>query len=91
MLHAGVTKRIILPVKKIELAKEITDQAIPTPAWKQFLAANHSAVGETMRRALFWYREALIGDLTSRGRIGVHWSCVYLSLSSLNSGGDCFL
>jgi hypothetical protein len=76
MIHAGVTKRIILYVKKIIIPKELTDKPIPTPAWKQFIASQNSVLGETKRRALFWYREALIGGLGTQGRILANWSCV---------------
>jgi hypothetical protein len=78
MIHAGVTKRIILYVKKIIISKELTDKPIPTPAWKQFIASQNSVIGETKRRALFWYREALIGALSVRGRIVANWSCVII-------------
>lgn len=78
VIHTGVTKRIILPIKKIELLKSVAEKPIPTPPWKQFIASKNSVLGETLRRALFWYRETIIGNFETRGRIVATWSCVHI-------------
>lgn len=54
---------------------------VPTPIGKQFIATNDSHLGETVRRALFWYREELFGGLEKQGRIVAHWKCTGSSLT----------
>ncbi|KAJ3364330.1 hypothetical protein HDU91_002648 [Kappamyces sp. JEL0680] len=70
LLHAGVTKRIILPIARFFLPKSTIQRAVPTPSGKQFVVSkNLRAVPEGLRRALFWYKEHLIGGLETRGRL----------------------
>ena len=68
-----------MPVRKVFLEKSLSEREIPTPTWKQFIATENAIRGETMRRALFWYREALIGGIETRGRIVASWSAVHLT------------
>ncbi|KAJ3259683.1 hypothetical protein HK103_001944 [Boothiomyces macroporosus] len=68
ILHANVTKRIILPVSRLLLPREHIQKPIPTPPGKQFVVGQATRVPEGLRRALFWYREAIIGGLSCRGR-----------------------
>lgn len=76
ILHAGVTKRIILLISRIELSRYATQQPIPTPAGKQFVVGkSDQTISEGFSRALFWYREELIGGLLRRGRVVIRWSC----------------
>ncbi|KAJ3313765.1 hypothetical protein HDV04_001569 [Boothiomyces sp. JEL0838] len=69
ILHANVTKRIILPVSRLLLPREHIQKPIPTPPGKQFVVGQATRVPEGLRRALFWYREAIIGGLSCRGRL----------------------
>jgi hypothetical protein len=78
VVHAGATKRIILPIKRILLEKHIAESAVPLPEGQQFIASKTAFVGETLRRALFWYKQALIGDLVVHGKLAAFWSCVDL-------------
>ncbi|KAJ3273986.1 hypothetical protein HDV01_003656 [Terramyces sp. JEL0728] len=75
ILHANVTKRIILPVNRLILSREHVQKAIPTPPGKQFIVGQSTAVPEGQHRALFWYREAIIGGLSCRGRLVIRWAC----------------
>lgn len=76
ILHANVTKRIILPVSRLLLPREHIQKPIPTPPGKQFVVGQATRVPEGLRRALFWYREAIIGGLSCRGRLVIRWACV---------------
>jgi hypothetical protein len=75
IVHAGVTKRVILPISKIDIDKNASSQPIPTLPGKQFLVSENSAE-EGLNRALFWYRESLIGGLEHRGKLIVRWAFV---------------
>ncbi|KAL2915792.1 hypothetical protein HK105_204739 [Polyrhizophydium stewartii] len=78
IIHSGVAKRIILPLSRVRLPKSVVHQAIPTPSWKQYILDKTKVVtpeGEALRRAVFWYREYLVGGLNHRGRILAHWRC----------------
>ena len=54
---------------------------IPTPPGKQFIIKTGPKYSEGISRALFWYREELIGGLNSRGRIVMKWNCVKVYLT----------
>ncbi|KAI8896985.1 TRAPP II complex [Globomyces pollinis-pini] len=76
LIHAGVTQRIILPIKRIFILKHDVQKPIPTAAGKQFVVTKvDQSLPEGLQRALFWYREALIGGLQTRGRLVVSWLC----------------
>ncbi|KAH6576807.1 hypothetical protein BASA62_001258 [Batrachochytrium salamandrivorans] len=77
-IHSGAAKRIILPLKRIRLPASVIEQSIPTPSWKQYIlnkTALQSPEGEALSRAIYWYREYLVGGLSHRGRIIIHWNC----------------
>jgi hypothetical protein len=76
IIHAGVTKRIILPISKIQLTKEMIQKPIPTAPGKQFVVTRSSQLyPEGLARALFWHKEELVGGLDRRGRLVMRWSC----------------
>ncbi|KAL5039848.1 hypothetical protein BDV3_003227 [Batrachochytrium dendrobatidis] len=78
VIHSGASKRIILPLKRITLPQSEVEKSIPTPAWKQYIlnkTAMQSPEGEALSRAIYWYRESLVGGLSHRGRILTHWTC----------------
>jgi hypothetical protein len=76
IIHAGVTKRIILPISKIQLPKDMAKKPIPTAPGKQFVVSRSSQeYPEGLARALFWYKEELVGGLERRGRLVMRWSC----------------
>ncbi|KAJ3026975.1 UNVERIFIED_CONTAM: hypothetical protein HDU68_004718 [Siphonaria sp. JEL0065] len=63
-LFPGTTKRIILPIKRIYLAKEQTILPIPLPTWKQFVVGRVEKLSyqqDKFQRLAFWLREALVG------------------------------
>ena len=78
-IHPSVVKRMILPLRRIKLPKTTIEQAIPTPVWKQFVVNRGGAAAspddESLRRAVFWYREELVGGIHRRGRIIARWFC----------------
>nr|KAJ3417820.1 hypothetical protein HK105_000755 [Polyrhizophydium stewartii] len=76
IIHSGVAKRWGFGAKFRLLS--VVHQAIPTPSWKQYILDKTKVVtpeGEALRRAVFWYREYLVGGLNHRGRILAHWRC----------------
>jgi hypothetical protein len=62
-------------VKKLDLSVDAISNPIPIPQGKQFIVGQ-SPIGETMRRALFWFREALIGGTILKGRIEANWCLI---------------
>ncbi|KAJ3384042.1 hypothetical protein HDU92_003791 [Lobulomyces angularis] len=77
VVHSNSVKRVILPIKRLWLPKEVVEAAIPIPDWKQFVVGKtqkFSDVEEKKRRSLFWYKEYLIGGLNKRGRIVSKWT-----------------
>ncbi|KAI8803231.1 transport protein Trs120 or TRAPPC9 TRAPP II complex subunit-domain-containing protein [Cladochytrium replicatum] len=78
VVHAGVTKRIILPVKRLSLMRDDVARPIPTPHWKQFVVGKvvkFSGQEEFMRRSMFWMKEELVGGLEHHGRVVARWVC----------------
>ncbi|KAJ3281136.1 hypothetical protein HK104_000185 [Borealophlyctis nickersoniae] len=77
IIHAGVTKRIILPLSRLSLPKSTSTAPIPTPDWKQFVVGKvrkGTAEEVAVRRAMFWYKEALVGGhALGRGRLVARW------------------
>ncbi|TPX35810.1 hypothetical protein SeMB42_g07142 [Synchytrium endobioticum] len=76
LLCAHQTKRIVLPIKRIRISEAVAYQPIPFPDWKQFVRTQRPKFSESqeyMRRALFWYKEELVGGLKGRGRIVGRW------------------
>ncbi|KAI9101236.1 transport protein Trs120 or TRAPPC9 TRAPP II complex subunit-domain-containing protein [Phlyctochytrium arcticum] len=66
VIHAGMTKRILLPIKRLNLPSSVTKHPIPQPEWKQFVVGKTKKLTpaqERERRTLFWYREALVGGV----------------------------
>ncbi|KAI8820488.1 TRAPP II complex [Fimicolochytrium jonesii] len=77
MVHAGTTKRIHLPMKRLRLPNSITQEPIPQPEWKQFVVGKtrkRAAAEERERRMWFWYREEILKRVrvlwTASGRRG---------------------
>ncbi|KAJ1546600.1 hypothetical protein HK096_004946 [Nowakowskiella sp. JEL0078] len=90
VIHGGVTKRIIIPIRRINLTREELSRPIPLPKWKQFVVgkvAQFSPQEELERRAIFWLKESLVGGLNTPGRISAQWKIAdrsgKLSLRSL--------
>ena len=75
ILHSGVTKRIILPISKIMLTKDEYSKPLPALPGKQFVVSD-SGPDEFINRALFWYRQELIGGLEKRGKLVMRWKFV---------------
>ncbi|TPX33913.1 hypothetical protein SmJEL517_g03387 [Synchytrium microbalum] len=76
VVHAHQTKRIVLPIKRIYLSEAVAHQPIPFPDWRQFVRTQRpkfSEWEEHIRRALFWYKEELVGGLEGRGRVVGRW------------------
>ncbi|KAJ3037124.1 hypothetical protein HDV00_002069 [Rhizophlyctis rosea] len=77
IIHSGVTKRIVLPLKRLYLPLDTTMRPIPTPEWKQFVVGKtHKLSGEEERaqRECFWYREAVVGGCEMGvGRVRAWW------------------
>lgn len=70
-------------MKTISLPPAQTLKPIPTPDWKQFVVGklkSFTPQEDRIRRILFWYKEALIGGLSGRGRIVGRWVGVSLLL-----------
>lgn len=79
VVHPGFSKRVILPIKRIFIPVDIAEGGIPVPEWKQFVIGKSGKLSieeEKRRRALFWYKEALIGGIGGGGRINAKWSYV---------------
>ncbi|KAI0306435.1 TRAPP II complex [Multifurca ochricompacta] len=57
----GAMTRLVLPLKKVKLAEEITSQAIPMLSDRQFVVDKTKLSLEEykLQRELFWYREEL--------------------------------
>ncbi|KAI8929144.1 transport protein Trs120 or TRAPPC9 TRAPP II complex subunit-domain-containing protein [Entophlyctis helioformis] len=77
LIHAGVAKRIILPLPRMRLGKAVVETEVPTPEWKQYIKSSEtmSPEDEALRRAVFWYREHLVGGVRGRGRVVGRWFC----------------
>jgi hypothetical protein len=75
IIHPGVTKRIILPLSRIEISKSQAKKAIPTVPGKQFVISAGQQYPEGLTRAFFWYKEELVGGLERRGRLVMRWVC----------------
>ncbi|TPX66055.1 hypothetical protein SpCBS45565_g04757 [Spizellomyces sp. 'palustris'] len=100
IVHAGMTKRILLPIKRIHLPSATTTLPIPQPDWKQFVVGKTRRLSpseDRERRTLFWYREALVGGVTplqhsqqpsmTRGRIVATWYYSQARVGSLSLRG----
>ncbi|KAI9193335.1 TRAPP II complex [Polychytrium aggregatum] len=77
-IHAGVTKRIVIPIRRFTLPESDVAQAIPAPQWKQFVLGKIVKVSDREnadRKAIFWYKEALVGGLAKRGIVVARWTC----------------
>ncbi|KAI8907040.1 TRAPP II complex [Powellomyces hirtus] len=69
VIHAGVTKRIHLPLKRLHLPTSVTSQRIPAPDWKQFVVGKtrkRTPEEEGEKRTWFWYREHVLARLRVR-------------------------
>ncbi|KAJ1562961.1 hypothetical protein HK405_005195, partial [Cladochytrium tenue] len=67
LLQANMTKRIILPVRRLELPTSLTVQPIPMPRDRQVVQSRlrrpENAEADQQRRLAFWLREALFGGM----------------------------
>ncbi|KAH9996824.1 transport protein Trs120 or TRAPPC9 TRAPP II complex subunit-domain-containing protein [Russula vinacea] len=66
----GAMKRMILPLKKIQLPEEVTSQAIPMLSDRQFVVEKMklSVEEDKLQRELFWYREELFKSVHGHWR-----------------------
>ncbi|KAJ3023435.1 hypothetical protein HKX48_003129 [Thoreauomyces humboldtii] len=78
VVHAGVTKRIHLPMKRLHLPASQVSKRIPEPEWKQFVVGKtrkRPPEEERERRVWFWYRQEVLRRVrvrwTASGRQGV--------------------
>ncbi|KAJ3078942.1 hypothetical protein HK102_004126, partial [Quaeritorhiza haematococci] len=79
IVHAGCTKRVILPIQRINLPETLVNLAIPTSDWRQHVVGKvrkfTSKVEQRTRQAMFWYKEALVGGLKQPGLLVAKWNC----------------
>ncbi|KAJ3095829.1 hypothetical protein HDU97_006470 [Phlyctochytrium planicorne] len=66
LVNPGMTKRVMLPLHRIDLPDSILTRPIPTPHWRQFVVGRTvkmSTAEELSRRIAFWLKEILLGGL----------------------------
>ncbi|KAJ3210402.1 hypothetical protein HDU67_005353 [Dinochytrium kinnereticum] len=66
LINPGMTKRVMLPIRRIDLPDAILTRPIPTPQWRQFVVGRTvkmSSTEELSRRVAFWLKEILLGGL----------------------------
>lgn len=69
----------MLPLKRIWLDEAGCTKDIPVPDWKQFVLGKtqtYSELEDRVRKMMFWYKDALIGNLHQRGRVVSKWNFV---------------
>ena len=79
LIHGNTTKRVILPVRRLDLPVSMVSQAIPTPHDRQFVltkAVKLTEAEDKTRKSLFWHREVLVGGNFGGGRVQAEWNCV---------------
>ncbi|KAJ3110649.1 hypothetical protein HDU96_006389 [Phlyctochytrium bullatum] len=66
LISPNMTKRVMLPLRRVDIPDAVLTRPIPTPQWKQFVVGRTmrlSTAEELARRVAFWLKEELLGGL----------------------------
>ncbi|KAJ3336957.1 hypothetical protein HDU93_001841 [Gonapodya sp. JEL0774] len=74
-IEGGGTRRIVLPLRRSNLPTSLTYLPIPYPPTQFVLSKliKYSSEQELLHRALFWYREKIIGGIELEGLVSARW------------------
>lgn len=73
IIHSGKTKRILVPIKRIQFSEEELARPVPSLSNRQFVvSANISQEKARTTREHFWYRQALLSMLGGSWKVVEH-------------------